>query len=333
VNGPNNGSFPIVVIGGSAGSLEPLERIARDLPSDFEAAVFVTTHTPSDSVSALPHLLSRRGPLFASHALDRAPIAPGRIVIAPPDHHLIISDGVMRVIDGPTENGSRPSIDVMFRSAAAFGPRTCGVLLSGTLDDGVAGLVAIHEAGGTTLVQDPGDAYFPEMPQNALNTGSIDRCLPAEAIVGAIESWLATPHEGKPPPNVCGLSDERKAGSPSVFTCPDCGGTLWEIENDATLRFRCRVGHAYSGNSMLQLQGESLEASLWSAARALEERRDLLRRVGRRSGNMQGSRLAERLWRKADEVQAEIDRLKEAIAGLSARESGPVAHEPLNEKL
>jgi two-component system chemotaxis response regulator CheB len=325
VNVPRNGPFPIVVIGGSAGSLDPLGRIVRSFPTDFEAAVFVTTHTPADSVSALPHLLGRHGPLFASHALDRAPIAPGRIVIAPPDHHLVLSDGVMRVVNGPTENGSRPSIDVMFRSAAHFGPRTCGVLLSGTLDDGVAGLVAIHEMGGTTMVQSPDEADFPEMPQNALNTGRIDAALPARDIVAAIESWIANRHESTQRQQV--PPDEREAGEPSVFTCPDCGGTLWELDDSSMLRFRCRVGHAYTTHSMLQQQGQSLEASLWAAARALEERRDLLRRIARRS-KTQGTGLARRLERKAAEVQAEIDRLTAGIAGLSARESGPIALEP-----
>jgi len=327
VNGPRNGSFPIVVIGGSAGSLEPLERIARDLPADFAAAVFVTTHTPADTVSALPHLLGRRGPLFASHALDRAPIAPGRIVIAPPDRHLILSDGVMRVVDGPTENGSRPSIDVMFRSASEWGSHACGVLLSGTLDDGVAGLVSIRESGGATFVQSPDEAYFPEMPQNALNTGKVDRALTASEIVPAIESWIAGPHPRSVPQTP---PDEREAGEPSIFTCPDCGGTLWEVDDDATLRFRCRVGHAFTSNTMLEMQGETLESSLWAAARALEERRDLLRRMGRRSASAAGTKLADRLERKATEVQAEIDRLKTAIISLSARESAPV---PLNENV
>jgi two-component system chemotaxis response regulator CheB len=330
VNGHSNGSFPIVVIGGSAGSLEPLERIARDLPADFEAAVFVTTHTPADSVSALPHLLARRGSLFASHALDRAPIEPGRIVIAPPDRHLVFSDGVMRVIDGPMENRSRPSIDVMFRSAASFGSRTCGVLLSGTLDDGVAGLVAIHDSGGATFVQSPDDAHFPEMPQNALNTGRVDRVLPASEIVAAIESWIASPHpSGAPHP----IADEREAGMPSVFTCPDCGGTLWEADDGATLRFRCRVGHAFTGNTMLAQQGDTLESALWAAARALEERRDLLRRMARRSVNVHATRLPERLEQKAGEVQHEIDRLTLAITRLSARESAPVPQDRLNENL
>jgi two-component system chemotaxis response regulator CheB len=329
VNGPSNGSFPIVVIGGSAGSLEPLQRIARDLPSDFAAAVFITTHTPSDTVSALPHLLGRSGALFATHAIDRAPIAPGSIIIAPPDHHLVLADGVMRVIDGPMENSSRPSIDVMFRSAAQFGSRVCGVLVSGTLDDGVAGLAAIHDAGGLALVQDPDDACFPEMPQNALNTGKVDGLFPAESLVAAIESWIATPRQrgtGAQP------LDEREIGKPSVFTCPDCGGTLWEVDDGHSLRFRCRVGHAYSTNSMLQRQGDTLEDTLWTATRALEERYDLLRRMAARARQGNGFRLAERLESKAAEVKAQIEQLQRAIAGVSARESSPIPS-ALNQNL
>lgn len=184
--------FPAVVVGGSAGALEALLTMTAAFPADFPAAVFVATHVRGARVSALPHLLARGGALFASHAIDGAPIAPARITVAPPNNHLILQDGVMRVQQCSAENKPRPSIDVLFRSAAAtFGTRTCGVLLSGMLDDGVAGLMAIHEAGGATFVQDPDDAQFADMPRNAIATGIVDGVYPAEALVTAVRQWMS----------------------------------------------------------------------------------------------------------------------------------------------
>ena len=257
----------VVVIGGSAGALDPLRQLVSDIPADFPAAIFVANHVPPDSVSALPHILARSGELFATHAIDGAPIAPGRIIVAPPDHHLILEDGHMRVVQGPLENSHRPSIDVLFRSAATqYAAHACGVLLSGALDDGVAGILAIHRSGGGTLVQDPEEAQFPDMPLNAISTGAVDGVYAAGRLCGAIEKWIANPKsEPSDAPQVA--PDEREKGTPSVFTCPDCGGTLWELDQASILRFRCRTGHAYSGQSMLAAHETKLEEVLWSSVR------------------------------------------------------------------
>jgi two-component system, chemotaxis family, protein-glutamate methylesterase/glutaminase len=317
-----NHAFPAVVIGGSAGAVEALLRLVGDFPADFPAAVFVATHVPPTSVSALPHLLARAGALFATHAIDGAPIAPRRIVIAPPDHHLVLQDGVMRVLQGPTENNHRPSIDVLFRSAAvAFGARACGVLLSGTLDDGVAGLVAIREAGGGTFVQSPDDAQFADMPLNALQTGAVQGAFPAGELIQAVRAWMEAPADG--PNHVALPVDERQAGVPSVFTCPDCGGTLWELDDEAVLRFRCRTGHAYSGQSMLSAHERHLESALWASLRALEERRDLLvRLIGRckKSGDLATCR---RLERQASEVEVNIGIVNSALRGVLDAATNP----------
>ncbi len=314
--------FPVVAIGGSAGALEALQTMVRGLSPTFAGAIFITTHTPNDAVSALPHILGRRSALFVGHALDGAPVTPGRILIAPPDRHLTFSDGVMRVINGPTENNARPSIDMMFRSAAStFASRLCGVLLSGTLDDGVAGLRAIHGAGGMVMVQDPDDAQFRDMPQNALNSGVVDRRLPAAELVPAIESWMGALSPSSAPSSEQPTQDERVIGTPSVFTCPDCSGTLWVVDDEGMLRFRCRVGHAYSTKTMLDSQGASVEAALWVAVRALEERRDLLRRVAGNAPGGSHSMLARRMHRKAQEITTTVEQLEGAISELSARES------------
>ncbi len=165
--------------------------MAADFPPRFPAAIFVTTHVPAISVSALPHLIARSGPLFATHAIDGAPIAPGLIIVAPPGRHLIVQDGVMRVSAESMEHKNRPSIDVLFRSAATvFGAATCGILLSGTLDDGVAGLCAIRAAGGAAYAQDPEDATFPDMPLNAIRAGAVDGVYRSDHLVSAILAWL-----------------------------------------------------------------------------------------------------------------------------------------------
>ncbi|HMF27513.1 MAG TPA: chemotaxis protein CheB [Candidatus Cybelea sp.] len=309
--------FPAVVVGGSAGAIDPLRKFVSEVPAEFPAAIFIANHVPPDSVSALPHLLARAGALFATHAIDNAPIAPGQIIVAPPDHHLMVEDGVMRVSQGPMENNQRPSIDVLFRSAAMnFKSATCGILLSGTLDDGSAGIVAIHEAGGATFVQEPDDAQFPDMPLNAMATGAVDGAYPADRLYDAVRDWLR--HPARAPQIEQVRWDERDAGKPSVFTCPDCGGTLWELEGRGVLRFRCRTGHAYNPSSMLSAYDGKLEAVLWASIRALQERRDLLRRMSRRSlqSSQQSSR--RRYEQQAAEVEADIERLHAVLASFSS---------------
>jgi two-component system, chemotaxis family, protein-glutamate methylesterase/glutaminase len=303
--------IPVVVLGGSAGALEALQRIVADFPSDLPAAILIVLHVPGWSVSATPHVLARSGVLFASHAIDGAPIAPGRIVVAPPDHHLYLENGVMRVTRGPAENGLRPSIDVLFRSAAStFGAAACGVLLSGTLDDGVAGLVQISRAGGLALVQDPEDAHYAEMPNNALATREVDAVYPASEIVSAIQRWLREPH-------LNGMlrqsADERVAGAPSVFSCPDCGGTLWELDEEAILRFRCRTGHAFNPQTMLASQAANVETALWAALRALAERRSLLRKLGARARKAGHLHVAARLERQAEEAANDMLPIESAL--------------------
>lgn len=304
--------FPVVCIGGSAGALDPLLRIAGAFPEDFPAAVFIATHVPPASVSALPHILNRAGALFATHAIDGAPIAPGRIIVAPPNHHLVLQSEVMRVLDGPAENNHRPSIDVLFRSASkSFGAGVCGVLLSGTLDDGVAGLISIHEAGGATFVQDPDDAQYDGMPINAIKTGVVDGVFSPERLVEAIVQWASRP------PSQVAPRDERDARVPSVYTCPDCGGTLWELDEEGLLRFRSRTADAYGDRSTPSTHEQHLESALRASIRALEERRELLARLmarSRRSGDATTSR---RFERRLAEAEVDIQCVRSALASLS----------------
>ncbi len=307
--------FPAVCIGGSAGALDPLLKIAGAFPKEFPAAVFITTHVPPASVSALPHILNRAGALFATHAIDGAPIAPGRIFVAPPNHHLVLQTEVMRVLDGPAENNHRPSIDVLFRSASmSFGSGACGVLLSGTLDDGVAGLISIHEAGGATFVQDPDDAQYAGMPNSAIKAGAADGVFPPERLVEAIRQWMSRPLSIAPP-NVTPRG-ERYAGNRSIYTCPDCGGTLWELDEEAVLRFKCRSGDASSGHSVLSTDEQLLESALRASLRALEERRELLARLMARSRRNGDSTTSRRFERRSAEVEIDIEHVRSALANL-----------------
>ncbi|MBV8117197.1 MAG: chemotaxis protein CheB, partial [Candidatus Eremiobacteraeota bacterium] len=295
---PSLRTLPIVAIGGSAGAIEPLQRIVGELPYAFPAVVLIATHVPPESVSAMPHILSRSGSLFATHAIDGAPLHPSSIILAPPNYHLTVDDGVMRLNQAARENGHRPSIDVLFRSLAEHGGSISAVLLSGALDDGVAGMREVRAAGGRTFVQDPAEASFPDMPRHAIESGAVDEILATADIAQALIQFASDSRDAAVRSNGIVPADERRDGVPSVFTCPDCGGTLWEMEGD-TLRFRCRTGHAFSEASMLALHDGMLEAAHWRAIRALEERVDLLRRLAQRAQARNDVRTADRLGKQA----------------------------------
>jgi two-component system, chemotaxis family, protein-glutamate methylesterase/glutaminase len=286
----------IVVVGASAGGVEALGRLTRSLPEDLPAALFVVLHVPSSTSSALPSILDRQGPLPARHASDGEPIRRGRIYVAPPDSHMLIGRDTIRLSRGPRENGHRPAVDPMFRSAArAHGLRAVGVVLSGVLDDGAAGLLAIKVMGGIAIVQDPDDALYPSMPHNAIEHVKVDHVAPVPTIAEILgELAMEPPVPGPdPPPHVRLLEPEPDEfvdpmpdrgpddvpGRPSIFACPDCQGVLWEIQDGGLVRYRCHVGHAWSPESLLSHQGEALEGALWVALRSLQERAALARRM------------------------------------------------------
>ena len=318
----------IVVIGASSGGLEPLMEIVAGLPADIEASLFVVVHVPAQATSQLPHILSRAGRLPAIHAQDGEAILPRHIYVAPPDYHLLLGHRSLRIVRGPKENNHRPAIDPLFRSAArAHAARTIGIVLSGMLDDGTAGLLAIKERGGIAIVQDPKDALFPAMPRNALAATRVDYCVPKDQIAGIIVDLTRKSdiEMGDTPMisddemnkeieieamNTATIADDGKPGSPSVYGCPDCGGTLWELQDDQWLRFRCRVGHAYSAEGLLESQGEGLESALWSAFRSLQESAALARRIAERARGNKRDLAAEKFELKSRraEVQARLIR-------------------------
>jgi len=286
----------VVVVGASAGGVEALRTLVSGLPPDFPAAVLVVLHTPATSRSALAAILSRSGPLPAAPAEEDDALVPGRILVAPPDRHLIVYDERVTLSRGPRENGHRPAVDVLFRSAAReLGPRVIGVILSGTLDDGAAGMVAVRRRGGVGVVQSPEDAMYSSMPRAAIAGDDPTHVVPVADMPAVLAKLVS--EEGETPPDDDGgsrlmnrevamatrdgevLNDPDRPGVSSGFACPDCNGVLFEIHEGAMRRFRCRVGHAWSPHSLAAQQAFAVEGALWMALRALEEKAALADRM------------------------------------------------------
>ncbi len=273
------------MVGASAGGIEALQELISRLPLNFHAAVFVVLHTSADSPDTLANLLGRGAKVPVLPARDDAPIKPGQVYVARPGFHLLLERGRMCLGGGPTENRHRPAIDPLFRSAAdAYGNSVVGVLLSGYLDDGVAGLIEIKQRGGISVVQSPEDAAVPDMPRAALEFDHVDYSIP----VAQMPALLVKLAAGLKAPKSKVMPKKKNKGSAgnnrvSVFTCPECHGTLWEVDEHGLLQYRCRVGHKFSPDSMADAQSQSLDRALWAALRSLEEHAELSRRLAERA--------------------------------------------------
>jgi two-component system, chemotaxis family, protein-glutamate methylesterase/glutaminase len=307
-----NHPHSIIVLGASAGGVEALSTVMAGLPPVIDAALFVVIHMPAQSPSMLAAILDRAGPLPVCQATEGARIESGRVYVARPDNHLMLDQGMMRIVHGPRENRYRPSIDVLFRTAAqAYGRRVIGVVLTGSLDDGTAGMVAIKRMGGMTVVQDPAEALYPSMPRSVLENVAVDH-IAGMAQIPALLAYLVATMPAYNLPNAP-LSDDSPTsemeaemmqtndlpGKPSPYSCPECHGVLWEIQDGAMTRFRCRVGHAYSPESMLAEQSDTLEEALWSALKTLEESASLSRRLEIQSNERGNQLMARRFAEKA----------------------------------
>jgi two-component system chemotaxis response regulator CheB len=288
----------LVVIGGSAGALRALIDIVDGLPASMPAAVLAVLHTKTGSDSYLPEILGRHSTVPVEFAASGKTIRPGHVYVAPPDVHLLVDHGRMRLNRGPRENGFRPAVDPLFRSAArAYGERVMGIILSGALDDGTYGLQVIKQSGGTTVVQQPGDAAFPSMPLNALRYVGADHVVPAAAMASLIASaaraaldegdaTMARTKEPEPqdPQTETDVHEmEHTFGPASGLTCPDCGGALWRVRNGELTRYRCHVGHRYTTEGLDLEQQEMVENALWTAVRVLEEHAELRERMATRA--------------------------------------------------
>ncbi|MFL5606384.1 MAG: chemotaxis protein CheB [Gemmatimonadaceae bacterium] len=305
----------IIVIGGSAGAIDALLRLAAALPV-IHARVFLAVHVPATSVSALPAILTRAGQMPARHPRDGDATEPGVIYVAPPDYHLLVKRGTVRIVRGPRENGHRPAIDPLFRSAAAsYGSRVVAVVLSGNLDDGAAGARAVELAGGSVLVQHPDDAPYPSMPRNALASAPSATPVPMLDMPAQLARLLGAPlpedtmpsgdSRQQPSPDPVELdaiaSEEyTKQGRPTGLTCPECHGGIFELDAAGMPHYRCRVGHAFTGDTLYVEQRVSLETALWTALRALEESAELATRLVRRASQRGQTGMADTFRRNAD---------------------------------
>ena len=300
------------------------------LPADLAAAIFVVLHVPAEGTSALPAILTRSGQLEAVHPSDCEPVRHGRIYVAPPDRHLLVHRGFVRVLRGPRENGARPAVDPLFRTAArAYGSRVVAVVLSGNLDDGAAGVLEVKERGGVVVVQDPGEAAFSGMPRNTIeysrvDHSRVDHCLTLADIPKLL---VRLSHEsvnrGEPPRDPLGpdrtesqmtaMDEEKALGVPSAFVCPECDGTLWELRDGDLLQFRCRVGHVFSAESALVAESDALERALWTALRSLEENAGMARRMARHARERRNDFSAARFDRRTEDLEAHILSLRQIL--------------------
>ena len=331
----------IVVVGASAGGVEALIELARGLPPELPAAVLVVLHLPAAARSALPEILSRAGPLPAAHPVDGEAIRPGRIYVAPPNRHLLVEPGRLRLGDGPRENRVRPSADVLFRSAArAYGPRVVGVVLSGTDGDGTLGLEAIKLRGGTAVAQDPAEAAFPSMPSTAIERAGVDhvaamvhiphllaRLVGGQPGAGGEEATMSPDDEAEMQRSLDAnvpVTDQKRDGTASGLTCPDCHGSIWELAEGHLVGFECRVGHRYNPEAFLGAQAARVEDALWTAVNVLQERAATLRQFAARFSSGGGQLAAEyEAWAKDTDEQAAV--IRRLITDLIHRDTAGAA--------
>ena len=316
----------IIVIGASAGGIEPIRTILRALPAGFGGSIFIVVHTAPDSPGVLHAIFDGAGPLRAVGVEGNVRIAPAHVYVAPPDRHLIIEPGTVCLTRGPKENRFRPAVDPLFRSAAqTYGPRVVGIILSGGLDDGTSGLWTVKQLGGTTIVQDPREAWAPSMPESAIRHVRVDHVITVDEIAPLLIRLAAGDADAKEggdrivPEDVSievNIAKEDKAteagvlrlGVPSIYACPECHGVLLEMKQGAPLRFRCHTGHAYTFESLLSEMDEGIEATLWSAIRALEERAMLIRHAGADATIAKAELLA-----RADETQRRAELVRQVV--------------------
>jgi two-component system, chemotaxis family, protein-glutamate methylesterase/glutaminase len=322
----------VVVIGTSAGGLRALKQLISQLPKDFPLPLLIVRHVSPDATgNVILDALNKLNTVKCQHAISGDNLKPGYLYLAPSDHHLLIGRNLkMLVTKGAHENRSRPAIDPLFRSAAvACGSGVIGILLTGYLDDGTAGMKAIKRCGGTCIVQDPDEAEYPDMPRNALSNVKVDYCLHVAEMGAILDKIISRKlRKRKPVPNdvlieakiaervLSDLSSVNNLGEQVPFNCPGCGGVLWKVEEDANLRFRCHTGHAYTAAFLLAEQSNKIEETMWTALRMFEERKNLLNEVARVQKGVGSHSALER----AKMSQVHIDRIR-AILKTAASET------------
>lgn len=322
----------IIAAGASAGGMGALSEFVSQLKTGMDVAVFIVMHLSRTSISDfLIHHLQPFTPLHCALATEGAAIKKDHIYIAPPNAHLLVKKGRIILGQGPEENRWRPSIDVLFRSAAAaYNTRAIGVILTGLLNDGTTGMLAIKRSGGTCIVQDPNEAEYADMPLSVLNSMEVDYCVPLADMGAIIAGIVQTTPEDKPAPDDVILESEiaervvvdytnvAKLGDKSIYACPDCGGGLWTIKKGSEGqgkfdRYRCHIGHSYSEQDLVIKQAEIFETTLWTALRIMEERRNLLKKLENDHNKKGLSTVAKSYKEKADGLQKHVDKMKEIL--------------------
>jgi two-component system chemotaxis response regulator CheB len=324
----------IIVVGASAGGFDALKKLVAGLPQDFQASIFIVWHMSPDVRGVLPQVLNRFETVPAAHAEDGELIAPNRIYVAPPDRHLLVEKGNVRVTRGPKENRFRPAVDPLFRSAAyAYGTQVIGVVLSGALDDGTAGLWTIKHRGGLAIVQDPQDAEVPSMPENALREVEVDYRIPISEMADLLvrlsqkevrpstEVIMNEETENKKTEIEIGIAAEASAfesgileiGTLTPYTCPECHGVLSALTDGNIKRFRCHTGHAYSADSLLATVTENIESSLYDAIRGVEESVMLLNHLGDHFAEVNQPKVAAVYFRKAQEAEQRARMVRQTV--------------------
>ncbi len=319
----------IIVVGTSAGGMNALVEFVSQLKENIDAAFFIVMHLSRTSISDfLVHRLQPHTSLKCEVAKEDAIIEKGHIYVAAPNQHLLVKKNKIILGRGPEENRWRPSIDVLFRSAAAaYSTRVIGIVLTGSLDDGTTGMLAIKRSGGTCMVQDPNEAEYPDMPLSVLNNMEIDYCIPLNQMGETIfEITQTNPEEIAAPKEVIIESEiaervvvdyehVKQLGEKSIYACPDCGGGLWDIpkQNGKSERYRCHIGHSYSEKDLVLKQGEILESTLWIALRIMEERRNLLKKMEDDNKKKGLSKMASSYQEKGEDIQFHVDKMKEIL--------------------
>jgi two-component system chemotaxis response regulator CheB len=323
----------LIVVGASVGGVAALLSLVSHLPSNFDTPLLVVLHTGAHP-SILPELLTQRGRMPAAHAVNGEAIQPGRIYVAPPDHHMLVAGERIRLTRGPKEHHTRPSVDPLFLSAALHhGPAVVGVVLSGTLEDGTAGLQAVKACGGVALVQEPSEAQAPGMPRSALRYVQVDHRLPMRALAEQLVALASEPPPPRMQPPPLRLVHEMRLiegegnamenleaiAQPTPFVCPDCKGGLWQVDGAAPVRYRCHTGHAFTLKTLQQALTETMDEALWTAVRSLQEQTVLLGMLAmvHRQEGAEGQATRLDLVRQGIEVQSR--RLRDLAA-----EAGPV---------
>ena len=321
----------IIVIGASAGGFEALKKLTAGLPEDLAASIFIVWHMSPDVRGVLPQVLNRAGKVFAKAAEDGEEIIENRIYVAPPDHHLLVEKGSVRLTRGPKENRFRPAVDPLFRSAAyAYGNRVIGVILSGALDDGTAGLWTIKRRGGLAVVQDPWDAEVPSMPENAVREVAVDYTVPMAEMADLLvrlskedvpENAEMNMEEDEKTRIEIDIAAEKSAfeagvmklGALTPFTCPECHGVVSKIQDGNIRRYRCHTGHAFSADSLLSSLTANIEDGLYNALRGIEESIMLLTHLGDHYAEINEPKLAAVYFKKANEADQRVKIVRQAI--------------------